>query len=200
MIEQRSCELLYLPAYSLRISNGMRRSETDTPRDSYDGERAESEGRRIMSTQHNFTAAGTSTSVTVTATFACSMSTTAKCDRRESRIATSREAFQRRFSGAEPMLVAIETGTHSPWVSRRMLEDRAATRSLSPKRQEGASHLRRGTQARHKVDAEKLARLARLDPTLLSPIKHRGESSQAHLALLCTRERRWWGRGRSSST
>ena len=40
----------------------------------------------------------------------------------ESRIATSREAFDRRFSGAEPMLVAIETGTHSPWVSR-ILED-----------------------------------------------------------------------------
>ena len=35
-----------------------------------------------------------------------------------------------------------------------------------------------------KIDAEKLARLARVDPKLLSPIKHRGESSQAHLALL----------------
>ena len=40
----------------------------------------------------------------------------------ESRIATSREAFQRRFSGAQPMRIAIEVGTHSPWVSR-MLED-----------------------------------------------------------------------------
>ena len=46
-----------------------------------------------------------------------------------------------------------------------------------------------------KIDAEKLARLARLDPKLLSPIKHRGESSQSHLAL-CTHETRWWGRGR----
>jgi transposase len=32
----------------------------------------------------------------------------------EGRIATSKEAFGRHFSGAEPMLVAIETGTHSP--------------------------------------------------------------------------------------
>jgi transposase len=32
----------------------------------------------------------------------------------EDRIATSKEAFGRHFSGAEPMLVAIETGTHSP--------------------------------------------------------------------------------------
>jgi len=36
----------------------------------------------------------------------------------ESRIPTTRRAFQRRFSEAEPMRVAIEAGTHSPWVSR----------------------------------------------------------------------------------
>jgi transposase len=39
-----------------------------------------------------------------------------------------------------------------------------------------------------RIDAEKLARLARVDPKLLSPIKHRGESSQAHLALLRSRD------------
>jgi transposase len=33
-----------------------------------------------------------------------------------------------------------------------------------------------------------LARLARLDPKLLAPLKHRGESAQAHLALLRSRE------------
>jgi transposase len=38
-----------------------------------------------------------------------------------------------------------------------------------------------------KIDAEKLARLAQLDPELLSPIKHRGESSQCRLALLHSR-------------
>ena len=39
-----------------------------------------------------------------------------------------------------------------------------------------------------KLDAENLARLARLDPKLLSPLKHRGEASQAHLALVRSRE------------
>ena len=39
------------------------------------------------------------------------------------------------------------------------------------------------------LDAENLARLlARLDPKLLSPLKHRDEASQAHLALLRSRE------------
>jgi transposase len=32
------------------------------------------------------------------------------------------------------------------------------------------------------IDAENLARLARLDPKLLYPLKHRAEDSQAHLA------------------
>ena len=39
-----------------------------------------------------------------------------------------------------------------------------------------------------KLDAESLARLARVDPKLLYPLKHRGEGSQAHLALIRSRE------------
>jgi transposase len=38
------------------------------------------------------------------------------------------------------------------------------------------------------VDAENLARLARVDPKLLHPLRHRGEGSQAHLAIIRSRE------------
>jgi transposase len=38
------------------------------------------------------------------------------------------------------------------------------------------------------VDAENLARLARVDPKLLYPLKHRGEASQAHMALIRSRQ------------
>ena len=38
------------------------------------------------------------------------------------------------------------------------------------------------------VDAESLARLARVDPKLLDPLKHRGEESQAHMALIRSRQ------------
>jgi len=38
------------------------------------------------------------------------------------------------------------------------------------------------------IDAENLARLARLDPKLLYPVRHRGEDSQAHLAIIRSRE------------
>ena len=39
-----------------------------------------------------------------------------------------------------------------------------------------------------KLDAQKLARLARVDPELLYPIEHRGQESQAHLALIHSRD------------
>ena len=38
------------------------------------------------------------------------------------------------------------------------------------------------------TNAENLARLARLDPKLLYPLKHRGEDSQAHMAIIRSRE------------
>jgi transposase len=103
----------------------------------------------------------------------------------ESRIPTNTEAFERRFSGIAPMRIAIETGTHSPWVSR-LLEERGHEVLVANARKVrliyGAGH------KNDKIDAEKLARLARLDPKLLSPIKHRGEDSQAHLALIRSRD------------
>ncbi len=38
------------------------------------------------------------------------------------------------------------------------------------------------------ADAQNLARLARVDPKLLYPLKHRGEDSQAHMALIRSRQ------------
>ena len=83
------------------------------------------------------------------------------------------------------MRMAIEAGTHSPWVSR-MLEDHGHEVLVA-----NARKVRLIYGDGRKIDtlnAEKLARLVRLDPKLLSPIKHRGESSQCHLALLHSRD------------
>ena len=103
----------------------------------------------------------------------------------ESRITTSPAAFERRFSGIEPVRIAIEAGMHSPWISR-LLERFghevlvANARKLRLIYAEGKKNDR--------VDAEKLARLARLDLRLLAPIEHRGEAAQVHLGLLHARE------------
>ena len=40
----------------------------------------------------------------------------------EGRLRATPEAFRRRFSSEQPMRIAIEAGTHSPWVSRLLEE------------------------------------------------------------------------------
>src|SRR5215212_4865932 len=40
----------------------------------------------------------------------------------EGRLRTSLETLKRRFSSEQPMRIAIEAGTHSPWVSRVLEE------------------------------------------------------------------------------
>jgi transposase len=40
----------------------------------------------------------------------------------EGRLPTSPETFKRRFASEQPMRIAIEAGTHSPWASRVLEE------------------------------------------------------------------------------
>jgi transposase len=44
------------------------------------------------------------------------------------------------------------------------------------------------TRKDDRLDARTLARLARIDPNLLSPVRHRGAEAQAHLAILRARQ------------
>ncbi len=103
----------------------------------------------------------------------------------EGRIPTTPTAFERRFSGSEPMRVAIEAGTHSPWISRAL--ERLGHEVLVANARKLRIIYGEGNKS-DRLDAENLARLARLDPGLLSPLKHRGEDSQAHMALVRSRE------------
>jgi transposase len=105
----------------------------------------------------------------------------------EGRLRTSPEALRRRFSSEQYSLrIAIEAGTHSPWVSR-VLEEECGHEVLvaNPRK---TRLIYTNTRKTDEMDAESLARLARLDPKLLYPLKHRGEDSQAHLAFIRSRE------------
>jgi transposase len=91
----------------------------------------------------------------------------------EQKVGTTPEAMKRTFGKMPRSRIALETGTHSPWVSR-----------LYPSWDETivahARNVRLIGESRRKddrMDAQALARLARIDPQLLSPIQHR--SSQA---------------------
>jgi transposase len=103
----------------------------------------------------------------------------------EGRLRTSPETLKRRFPSEQPMRIAIEAGTHSPWVSRVLEECGQEVLVANPRRTRLIYASKRKTD---EVDAESLARLARVDPKLLYPLKHRGEHSQAHLAIIRSRE------------
>jgi transposase len=105
--------------------------------------------------------------------------------REEGRLRTTPEAFRRRFVFEQPMRIAIEAGTHSPWASRVLEECGHEVLVANARKLRLIYANKRKTD---EIDAENLARLARVDPKLLYPLKHRGEDSQAHMALIRSRQ------------
>jgi transposase len=103
----------------------------------------------------------------------------------EGRLRTTPEAIRRRFASERPLRIAIETGTHSPWVSRLLEECGHEVLVANARRLRLIYSNKRKTD---QIDAENLASLARLDPKLLYPVRHRDEQSQAHMALIRSRQ------------
>jgi len=81
--------------------------------------------------------------------------------------------------------VVVEVGTHSPWVSR-LFADLGHEVLVANARQLRLIYGR--DRKNDRVDAETLARLGRVDPSLLRPIRHRGLAAQADLAQLRARD------------
>ncbi len=103
----------------------------------------------------------------------------------EGRLRTNPKAFRRRFASEQPMRIAIEAGTHSPWVSRLLEECGHEVLVANARKLRLIYANKRKTD---EMDAENLARLARADPKLLYPLKHRGQECQAHMAIVRSRE------------
>ena len=115
----------------------------------------------------------------------------------EGRLRTTPEALRRRFCSERPLRVAIEAGTHSPWVSRLLEECGHEVLVANARKLRLIYANQRKTD---EIDAQNLARLARLDPKLLYPLNHRGEDSQAPNRRSSVRARRWSAAARSWST
>lgn len=99
-------------------------------------------------------------------------------------IATTQKGLNQVFGALPRAVVAIEAGTHSPWVSRHLKKLGHDVIVANPRR------VRLIAQSRNKhdrLDAETLARLAHADPQLLYPIRHRSETAQADLTMIRVR-------------
>jgi transposase len=103
----------------------------------------------------------------------------------EGTVRTSESGFAQQFQSMPPCRIALETGTHSPWVSR-LLQKYGHDVIVANARQVRVIY--ESDRKNDKVDARTLARLARIDKDLLHPIRHRSEKTQADLAMLRARD------------
>jgi transposase len=99
-------------------------------------------------------------------------------------VATTKKDLNRVFGAMPHSRVALEVGTHSPWVSRHLKGLGHEVIVANPRR---TRLIAASSSKSDRVDAETLARLARVDAKMLFPIQHRGESAQADLMVIRTR-------------
>ncbi len=102
----------------------------------------------------------------------------------ESKVSTTPQAFKRRFGQMDRVRVALEVGTHSPWIGRLLEELGHDVILANPRR---VRSIYQSNDKSDRVDAEMLARLARVDPKLLYPVQIRSEERQAGLVVIRSR-------------
>ena len=83
------------------------------------------------------------------------------------------------------MRIAMEVGTHSPWVSRLLAELGHEVLVADPRK---LRFIYQNRKKGDRVDARSLARVGRLDPELLSPVTHRPEGMAQDLAVVRARD------------
>jgi transposase len=100
------------------------------------------------------------------------------------RIKTEASAFRRQFAGEERMRIAMECGTHSPWISRLLEELGHEVLVGNARKLEAIT----GSESKNDDrDAEQLGRLAHYDPRLLFAVRHRSAQRQQDLTLIQAR-------------
>src|SRR5664279_5489923 len=102
----------------------------------------------------------------------------------EKKLGTTPKAMKEVFSAMPRSRVALETGMHSPWVSRLVSE---LGHEVIVAHARNVRLIGESRRKDDRLDAKMLARLARIDPQLLSPVKHRSAQAQADLTVIRAR-------------
>src|SRR5215467_10387820 len=102
----------------------------------------------------------------------------------EQKVATTAEAMKQTFERIPRSLMAMETGTHSPWVSRLLTE---LGYEVIVAHAQKVELITKSDRKDDRHDARTLARLARIDPELLGPVRHRSAQAQIHLTVIRAR-------------
>jgi transposase len=102
----------------------------------------------------------------------------------EQKLPTTPEAMKQAFAKIPRSLIALETGTHSPWVSRLLRE---LGHEVLVAHAQKVQLISKSNRKDDRHDARTLARLARIDPELLGPVRHRSAKAQIHLTVIRAR-------------
>jgi transposase len=102
----------------------------------------------------------------------------------EEKLATTPEAMKQIFARIAASRIAMETGTHSPWVSRLLTQ---LGHEVIVAHAQKVDLITKSTRKDDRHDAKTLARLARIDPELLGPVRHRSAKAQIHLTVIRAR-------------
>src|ERR1700688_146394 len=102
----------------------------------------------------------------------------------EQKLPTTPEAMKQTFGKIARSLIALETGTHSPWVSRLLTE---LGHEVNVAHAQKVQWITKSSRKDDRHDAQTLARLARVDPKLLGPVRHRSVQAQIHLTVIRAR-------------
>jgi transposase len=103
----------------------------------------------------------------------------------QGRVRTTSRAMEGFLGVRKPCRVVLEAGTHSPWISRLAAE---AGHEVLVANSRALRFIYSSTRKSDRRDAELLARVGRMDPSLLSPIRHRREETQKALMVLRVRD------------
>lgn len=102
----------------------------------------------------------------------------------EGSVATTKKGLNQVFGAMPRCRVALEVGTHSPWVSRQLAGLGHEVIVANARR---VRLIAESNRKDDRLDARTLARLVRIDPQLLSPIQHRSAQAQADLMSIRAR-------------
>src|SRR6202522_3406258 len=102
----------------------------------------------------------------------------------EQKVATTPEAMKQTFGKIPRSLIALETGTHAPWASRLLTE---LGHEVLVAHAQKVELITKSNRKDDRHDARALARLARIDPELLGPVRHRSAQAQIHLTVIRAR-------------
>src|SRR5947208_11793146 len=106
----------------------------------------------------------------------------------EQKVSTTTEALKQAFAKIPRSLMALETGTHSPWVSRLLKElGHEVLVAHAQKVELISKSTRKDDRHDARTLARTLARPARIDPELLGPVRHRSAKAQIHLTVIRAR-------------